>query len=432
MTRKMKDSGIEWIGEIPEDWDSIVLKYIIINRQAGVWGNDEIPNSPNNRVCIRVADFDFPNMTIRGDRAFTLRNYTEKEIQKYILEKEDILIEKSGGGEKSPVGRTILWDGDFEALYANFIERIRVDKNQILPKFAQYCFYSFYADGCSKLYFNQTTGIQNLDITRLINEVQFPIPCIDTQNLIVNFVDSKCLEIRKIKETINQEIQTLQDYKKSLITEAVTNGLDKDVEMKDSGIEWIGEIPKHWNLVPLKYLSQITMGQSVSGDDILVEENGYDFLQGCAEFGNITPKAKYWSINPNKIARRGSILMSVRAPVGKINKADKNYGIGRGLCALYSNNNDYLYYLLLSSEDRLLLYSNGSTYDAVTVSTISNFKVVIPPNNEQTEIVNYLDSKCKTIDDAINSKKRQLEILEEYRKSLIYEYVTGKKEVLNV
>ena len=145
--------------------------------------------------------------------------------------------------------------------------------------------------------------------------------------------------------------------------------------MKDSGIEWIGKIPKHWNVIPLKHICKITMGQSVNGSDILDEKKGYPFLQGCAEFTEYIPSPRYWSTKANKIIDKGSLLMSVRAPVGEVNIADQTYGIGRGLCAFNGINNKYIYYILISSNSGFLFYSNGTTYDAITVETLKNFKV---------------------------------------------------------
>lgn len=447
----MKDSGIEWIGEIPEDWEVVKLKHLALDRQAGVWGKDESQdNLTNNKICIRIADFDYPRMTIRKDREFTLRNYTDNEISKCSLQKGDILIEKSGGGEKTPVGRTIIWNEDFQALYANFIERLRVDKKQILPMFAQFCFFAFYGIGGSNLYFNQTTGIQNLNITGMMNDLRLPTPDLSTQIKIVDILDRKRNQIEIIKSTIIKEIQTLEDYKKSVITEAVTKGLDKNVEMKDSGIEWIGKIPKHWKVLRIKNaaLLKARIGwQGLRSDEFMTEPNlpylvtGTDFNNGLVDWDNcVRISEKRFEMDKNIQIKENDLLITKDGTIGKLaiakncpDKASLNSGVfvmrNQGP---YKYVDKYMYYLLQSEQFYLWFELNdagNSTIRHLYQRDFYNFSFTYPEIKEQNQIVDYLDKKTKLIDDSIAIKQKQLETLEEYKKSLIYEYVTGKKEV---
>ena len=443
MARKMKSSGIEWIGQIPEDWETVKLKYLSLDRQAGVWGKDEDPNSvQNNKICIRVADFDYPRMTIRKDRELTLRNYTDNEIAKYSLQKGDILIEKSGGGEKTPVGRTIVWNEDFEALYANFIERVRVNKKQILPMFAQFYFYAFYSVGGTNLYFNQTTGIQNLNMSKMMHELKLPIPKTPIQVKIADFLDEKTNQIEQIKTAVKQEIQTLEDYKKSVITEAVTKGLDKNAAMKESGIEWIGDIPKHWEVKKIKYITiKSERGTSPNYvDDIEKTKvvNQATFSQGFFDKSNIR-----FSSNPPKLSKglleKNDVLVASTGGgvLGKTHyfSEDEEYVADGHVTILRTDplvqSSKILYYMLSVNYELINgILAKGSTNQTELQSEwLKNFKVPCPSVYEQNEIVSYLDPKCDLIDSAIYKKQKQLETLEEYKKSLIYEYVTGKKEV---
>lgn len=226
---EMKDSGIEWIGEIPKHWKVNRLKFLVIDRQAGIWGKEvESEGEDRNIICIRVADFDFPRMTIRKDRGFTVRNYSNIDIIKYYLDKGDILVEKSGGGEKSPVGRTIIWEENFVAVYANFIERIRMDQNKICPMYAQYVFYAFYNMGISNLFFNQTTGIQNLDLSKMIRTLRFPVPSLNDQLNIINYLNKVIKILDETIEAKQKQLEILEEYRKSLIYEYVTG--KKEVE----------------------------------------------------------------------------------------------------------------------------------------------------------------------------------------------------------
>ncbi|MSB17749.1 restriction endonuclease subunit S [Finegoldia magna] len=448
MTRKMKDSGIEWIGEIPEDWEIVKLKHLALDRQAGVWGKDESQdNLTNNKICIRIADFDYPRMTIRKDREFTLRNYTDNEISKCSLQKGDILIEKSGGGEKTPVGRTIIWNEDFQALYANFIERLRVDKKQILPMFAQFCFFAFYGIGGSNLYFNQTTGIQNLNITGMMNDLRLPTPDLSTQIKIVDILDRKRNQIEIIKSTIIKEIQTLEDYKKSVITEAVTRGLDKNVEMKGSGIEWIGQIPKHWSLNKIKNCADIFGRIGYRGytqNDIVDEGEGAvslspsNMVNGEVMYNNNTfiTWEKYNESPEIKVKNGDIIMVKTGSSYGKVaflRNLEHKSTINPQLVVFKTKHiiNSYLYYFMNSNyfDYQVEMSVTGGTIPTMSQEKIKNFYFMTPKIDEQNRIVAYLDAKCEFINDSIAIKQKQLETLEEYKKSLIYEYVTGKKEV---
>ncbi|MDE0554713.1 MAG: restriction endonuclease subunit S [Candidatus Poribacteria bacterium] len=228
------------------------------------------------------------------------------------------------------------------------------------------------------------------------------------------------------------------EYKESgveLINQAVTKGLDPNVEMKPSGVEWIGEIPAHWEVRRLKYIADLNMGQSPPSEQYNSDKIGTPFLQGNAEFGLYHPTPKIYCPTAKKYASPGDILLSVRAPVGAINVADQEYGIGRGLCAIRPRTNQleyhYTKYLIKVVCTQLHIVATGSTYDAVTVDDVSNVTCVVPPFSEQTQIANFLDQKTQQIDELITAEQRKIELLKEYRQSLISEAVTGKIDVRN-
>ncbi|MBR5487797.1 MAG: restriction endonuclease subunit S, partial [Phascolarctobacterium sp.] len=241
--RAMKDSGVEWIGEIPQDWEVVRLKSCFCSRAGGAWGEE--PTGENDAICLRIADFDYSRLSFKkcSESSFTKRHYTEKQIAELMLKKNDLLIEKSGGGEKVPVGRVVIFDKEFTALYANFMDRLRCS-DFIHPRYMLYILTAFYQNGFVWNYIKQTTGIQNLDITSMLFKEKVMFPDIEVQNEIVSYLDSKCSKIDSIIEKQQAVIEKLKEYKLSVITEAVTKGLNHDVEMKDSGVEWIGEVPK--------------------------------------------------------------------------------------------------------------------------------------------------------------------------------------------
>ncbi|MCY4566952.1 MAG: restriction endonuclease subunit S [Candidatus Poribacteria bacterium] len=199
-------------------------------------------------------------------------------------------------------------------------------------------------------------------------------------------------------------------------------------EYKESGVEWIGEIPKHWKIKRLKYVADLNMGQSPPSEEYNSDQIGTPFLQGNAEFGTHHPTPKIYCPTANKHASLGDILVSVRAPVGAINVADQEYGIGRGLCAICPRTNQlechYAKYLLEVVRIELHVVATGSTYEAVAVDDVSNLICIVPPFSEQTQIANFLDRKTEQIDELIRIKERRIELLQEQRTALINQAVT--------
>lgn len=447
MTRTMKDSGVEWIGQIPNLWSSIRIKNIIAQRDAGAWGELEQGNN-NDVICIRVADFDYSHFTIQNNKDYTLRNYSDFQIKSLKLNKGDILIEKSGGGEKTPVGRTVIFDKNFKALFANFIERIRVTE-EIYYKYFQYIFSSFYSQGHTKLYIKQTTGIQNLNITEMFSREVIPLPPLSEQQAIANYLDDKCAQIDNITATINEQIEVLKQYKKSVITEAVTKGLDPNVPMKDSGVEWIEQIPEKWNIERFKYNFTFSKGLQITKADLREE--------GCPviSYGQIHSKINNGvSVNlklirfvdgsyqeeKSAITQYGDIIWADTSEdydgIGNSIFIDSNKNIFAGYHTIITRPlldkiTKYFAYLFQTDIWRLQLrkQATGIKVFSITQKMLKNCSILIPPLCEQQAIADYLDDKCAQIDAIIANKQAQLETLAAYKKSLIYEYVTGKKSV---
>lgn len=217
-----KSSGISWLGDIPKSWHLVPIKQVVLQRDGGAWGNDPEGNDLD-RICMRIADFSFEQGCFKRQLTdlYTKRNYSASQIKKLTLKFGDILVEKSGGGEKTPVGRAVLFDLDFEALYANFMERIRVDTKKVLPKFFLYFWRALYFRTVTTAYIKQTTGIQNLNIPLLLEKEYIPLPSLETQKKIVTHLDSLCNKIDEVIDEQQRLIPDLEAYKRSLIYETV-------------------------------------------------------------------------------------------------------------------------------------------------------------------------------------------------------------------
>lgn len=432
-----KDSGIEWIGEIPKEWNTITLKRVFSNRDGGAWG-EEPQNNENDRICIRIADFDYPKMTIKHDIDYTVRNYTTDVIEKLTLQKNDILIEKSGGGDQTPVGRTIIFNEDFNALYANFMDRLRV-KQSISPKFIEYLLVSFYQNGITYQYIKQTTGIQNLDLTNLLAKESIVLPILYEQQKIADYLDKKCGEIDRVVETEKSVIEKLKEYKQSIITEAVTKGLDKSVPLKDSGMEWIGKIPQHWDVCKLLKLYKERKCKNKGNIETNVLSLSYGNIKKRNVKNNmgLLPESfeTYNIVIPNNIVLRLTDLQNDHKSLrcGLV----KEQGIITSAYVTLEKKIDRIssnyYYRLLYTFDIMKGFygmGDGVRQNLKYDGELCNLLVVKPPFEEQQQIAKYLDNKCSEIDKAIADKEQVIEKFTEYKKSLIYECVTGKRKVV--
>lgn len=438
---KMKDSGIEWIGEIPEGWKKESIRNLLLSRDGGAWGNE--PKDEEGTICLRIADFDYDNGCFKKcDTAnLTRRVYTKTQIKNLALKCGDILIEKSGGGEKTPVGRTVLYNGEYgPVLYANFMERLRFNNEKVNSTYIEYWMKAWYSCRCSPYYVNQTTGIQNLSLSLMIAKERVFYPELATQHKIADFLDAKCSKIDALKKDITAQIEILEQYKKSVITEAVTKGLNPDVKMKDTGIEWIGEIPEHWKIQKGKY---IFTQRSEKGNSIelqllsptqkygVIPQSLYDEISGM----NSVKLKENTDFNLLKTCHKGDYCISLRSFQGGF-EYSKYEGVVSPAYQIFYPVIDIAdgYFKYLFKDKNFIEKINSFTLSLrdgkpISYFDFSNMYLPLPPLAEQQQIADFLDAKCSSIDSIITAKKQQLAKLEDYKKSLIYEYVTGKKQV---
>ena len=447
MARKMKDSGIEWIGEIPEGWEVHRMKSCISQRDGGAWG-DEATGETGDCICLRIADFDYEHFRFTDSNNLTIRHYASPIIKKLLLQKNDILIEKSGGGEKTPVGRTVLFDKEYPALFANFMDRLRCT-DFILPQYLQYVFVTFYKNRYTQNYIKQTTGIQNLDLSSMLADEFVPVPNLNEQKLIVCYLESKCSKINNLLSKTRSSIEEYKKLKQAVIMQAVTKGVRGEREMKDSGVEWIGEIPKEWRKTQLRHCatikSGITLGKSYSKDTVLIErpylrvanvQGGYVDLNDLATI-EVTPDEdlKYR-------LHSGDVLMTEGGDRDKLGRGCVWHGEiepclhQNHVFAVQTNETillpEFLEYLTASNVGRS--YFDVTAIKTTNLACTSSSKVLaftIPLSSieEQIEIVNFIKKRSLELNKLIMKKELLVQELESYKKSLIYEVVTGKREV---
>lgn len=214
----LRPSGIDWIGDIPGHWTKSRIKNHVSRSAAGVWGDDEKGNK-NDIICFRIADFNYGERCLSFDK-ITIRNIDPKQLEDRYLSKGDLLIEKSGGGETTPVGRVVYCNYDGKATYTNFIHAISLSDN-VDSRFFLYYFNMLYSNRINLLYFNQTTGLQNLQIGEYLGQ-PFYLPPLSEQEAIADYLDKKCAEIDGLKAKLTKKRETLTDLRQSIISEVVT------------------------------------------------------------------------------------------------------------------------------------------------------------------------------------------------------------------
>lgn len=448
MAREMKDSGVEWIGKIPATWSLIKMKNCIIQRDSGSWG-EEAASDCNDVICLRVADFDYSHFRFKDTepRQLTIRHYPPEVIQKLLLREKDILIEKSGGGGKTPVGRTVLFDKSYPALFANFMDRLRCN-NFINSEFMQFIFATFYKNEYIKNYIKQTTGIQNLDLTSMLAKEVVAVPSTQEQEKIVLFLNKKCSEIDALLEKIRASIEEYKKLKQTIITQAVTKGVRGDRPMKDSGIEWIGETPEDWIISSLgKFVSVesgISVGRKYETGVSLIEvpylrvanvQGDHVDLSNVATILVTPEEAEYYRLKP------GQLLMTEGGDRDKLgrgclwNGEIENCIHQNHVFAVQPDDKvmvEYLDFVTTSEVSRIyfdITAKKTTNLACTSKSAIQKLTIPIPPITEQQEIACYLKEQCKRIDEIIIRKEMIVKQITDYKKSLIYEYVTGKRGV---
>ena len=428
-----KDSGVAWIGDVPKHWKVSRIKFLISHSSAGVWGEDE-KNDENDIVCFRAADFDYIHGCLRLDKMI-IRNIQPEQLRGRRLHHGDLLIEKSGGGDSAPVGRIVRYNYNDKATCSNFVHFIRVNKFND-GNYLFYYFYAMYANNVNILFFNQTTGIQNLKIGEYIGQMIYT-PILNEQTAIATYLDTHCAKIDNLISIQQKRIALLQELKQSVITHTVTKGLNPNVEMKQSGVEWIGDVPKHWEVMPLKFTGTFGNGLTYSPKDVV--DNGILVLRSS----NIQNSSLSFEDNVyvSKVSRdllvnKGDIIICSRngsaALVGKSAFVDKelNATFGAFMMRYIPNiEKKYGFYLFQTAIGQYKGYFSTTTINQLTKTTIDEIKVPLAMAEEQAAIASYLDHKCATIDTSISNAQHQIDLLQEYKQSLITEVVTGKRKV---
>ncbi len=440
--REMKDSGIPWIGEIPKDWEVVYGKKVYLANDGGVWGEDA--DGVDDTIVLRSTEQDIDGRLIIEEPA--RRKLTNKEFESARLKDGDLIITKSSGSP-SHIGKTSLITesvANLNCCYSNFIQRLRVSGN---PLFYWFLLNSVVVKKQFEYLSTTTTGINNIN-SKTLDSLLFPIPSLAEQQRIAEFLDRKCAEVDEMIGLLEQIIEELKAYKQSVITEAVTKGLKPDAPMRDSGIEWIGQIPEHWKIEPLKY--NFNRRSERNNPIITTERLSLSIDKGVTLYSEKTTNldrfkedfTQYQLAYPNDI-----VLNCMNMIVGAVGLSKYLGCVSPVYYVIYPSNckvdSEYYSYMLNTPTIRGVYYSYGKGIYAiergegrintcrlkVSYDDFGRLDIPIPPIDEQKNIVSYIKEKCANIDSLIQTKQSKIDSFKEYKKSIIYEYVTGKREV---
>ena len=428
MMQEMKDSGIKWIGKIPADWVVKPLKYVSSNNEAVL--SEATPSDYSFRyvdigavsadkgigeykdITFGIAPSRARKKVCQGDTIIsTVRTYL-KAIA-FVDDAQDVIV-STGFSVRSP----------FPFMY---------------PKFLYYfCISDGFIDEVNKF----STGVTYPAIGDYpLGKISVTIPPLAEQQAIAAFLDDKCAKLDSIIADLERQIEILQEYKKSVITHAVTKGLNPSAPMKDSGVDWIGEIPEHWDTKRLKYLGTAQNGLTYEPDDITFEDGTLVLRSSNIQNGKLDLEDTIYvscKIPSAIILKKDDILLCSRNGsrhlIGKCIRIDEQTAgetYGAFMCVFRSDHNQFLHYTFQSEIFNYYL----ATFLTSTVNQLTNanlLSMVVPitfDKIEQEKIVNHLSDFCCKVDNLITKKEKSLAVMRENKSSLIYEYVTGKKRI---
>ena len=435
MAEQMKPSGIDWIGDIPESWDVVRIKDIGTYRNGLTYAPEDITEDDNGTLVLRSSNIQ------NGKISYDDNVYVKCSVSPELMVKKGDIIICSRNGSRELIGKNaIIENSGLPCSFGAFMMVYRCS----CPRYMYYILnsevFSYYLGTFLTSTINQLTG-NNFGNMKIVF-------CKDhnEQKKIVDFLNKECAQIDSIAADLEKQIALLQQYKKSLITETVTKGLDKSAPMKDSGVEWIGKIPEHWQKTRIKFEASIIGSGTTpdSGNSMYYDNGEHSWIQSGDLYGKdyiyetekqLTNLAILECHALNWYTKDFVVVAMYGASVGNVAISKIDSFTNQACCVIKlneKNDNRYLFYFLKAAQEEMLLKAFGGTQPNISQVIIKNLNFLNVPLLEQIEIADFLDSKCDMINEMLKSKKDQYDILIKHKKSLIYEYVTGKKRVKEV
>lgn len=422
-----KPSGIDWIGDIPSHWDITPLKRNL--RMPLKYGANEPAESEDKNYprYIRITDID-SNGNLKDE---TFKSLEPSKATDYLLVKGDVLFARSG----ATVGKTYIFKEPYEACFAGYLIKASCSL-RLSPQFLFYYTNSGMYNNWKNSIFIQST-IQNIGADKY-SLLPLPLPPIAEQEAIAAWLDEKCGEIDAAIAKVDREIELIDELKQSKISRVVTRGLNPDALLRPSGIDWIGDIPKHWTKCRLKFIGSARNGLTYSPSD--VKDSGKLVIRSsniqdaklnyddCVFVANYPETLSVNSGDTIICSRNGSINL-IGKSVFIEDDMDVTFGAFMMRFRPYEHPK-YSHYLLSIAISRYKGLFATTTINQLTADSLGKMEAVMPPYMEQVQIADYLDKKCAAIDGLKAKLIKKRETLTELRQSIISEVVTGKRKVI--
>ena len=442
MAEQMKPSGIDWIKDIPSSWEINKVKYLATEPGTLFLDGDWIESDVIEESGIRYLTTGNVGAGFYKEQGSGyISEKTFSELHCLNVYPGDLMISRLN----EPIGRACIIP-DTESRYVVAVDNVILRPNANYNK--KFIMYGMNADGYAEHANMIARGATMSRISRSqLGQFWLAFPNIEEQQAIADFLDKECAQIDSIAADLEKQIALLQQYKKSLITETVTKGLDKSVPMKDSGVEWIGEIPEHWEISRVRHLASLCSGATPSKDVLSYWEGNIPWVSSQEVKSDIIKDTSLHiseeAINScsTQLMPAGTLVMVVRSGIlqhtipvallgvpATINQDIKAFQFNHLMLPAYFK------YYIQGENDALLsvIIKDKTTVESVDNQLLLSLKIMVPPIEEQKAIVAFLNYKCGYIDKILNDKQEQLNLLMQHKKSLIYEYVTGKKRVKEV
>ena len=423
----------------PPGWRRVPLKYLIEGSKNGAWGG-EAGTDQIDCVCVRVADFDWLRLRLDLSNP-TIRSFGADQFRQLELRQGDLVIEKSGGGEKTPVGRVVMFSGEGPSVTSNFVARVRPNRS-ICPRFLLYLLVAQYMSGFSVQFVKQNTGIQNLDDAALFRSDVW-IPDRANQIVISDFLDRETAHIDQLIEKKQRLVEMLAAKQEAIRDIATCKGLNPDVSYKNSGVDWFGDVPAHWivcrfnRLIASKVDYRGRTPEKVDDGVFLVTarniRTGRIDYERSQEFTTVHDWEKLSARGKPEI---GDVVITTEAPLGQVAQVDRlDVAFAQRIMKFRANkkfvSNDFLAQFMMSAsfQRSLQLYASGSTASGIKSERLAHLFGLVPPADEQSKITESVRAEIERLNAVVAPVKKSIERLREFRAALVTSTVTGQIKV---
>ena len=430
---KYKPSNVDWLGEIPEHWEVIPLKYLL--REKLKYGANElaIDEDETQPRFVRITDIS-DDGTLRPD---TFKSIDIQIAKEYLLTENDLLFARSG----ATVGKTFLYQKSWGVTaFAGYLIRARFSLHKANSKFIFFCTRSSFYWQWIKAATIQAT-IQNVSAEKYASFC-FPLPPLSEQQKIADFLDRETAKINSLIQKRNDLIKLLQEKRSAVISHAVTKGIDPTVRLKPSNVDWLGEIPEHWMHIKIKWYSKRYTGGTPDKTNDSFWENGIIpwLNSGAVNDANVNQPSEYITLEAylNSSAKwvpAGALLMALAGQgktKGMVARLNFKATCNQSVAAIIPDSRlsaDFLYWWLTKNYTNIRNLGGGDNRDGINLEMIGGIDSPLPPLAEQKKIADFLDRETAKIDSLIEKEKQIIEKMKEYRTALISAAVTGKIDV---